>query len=568
MRWVGMRDFCSPPYALSYPKENSVTLPLAIIIAEIWFFDSEFIERILSSAKKVNWMIWLILGIAGVAIGIYAFGIVYSFLMEGYAKRHFTLIERILTEGRIVVWYMSLLLWPAPGRLSMEHDVELSTSLLNPLTTLPSLLAIAILLGGSFCLRKKYPVATFGIIWYFLNLAIESTILPLELVFEHRLYLPSFGIFLSLTAIAATGLRYGLKKLSEADYAKVFCSILILFICSSGMLTFVRNEDWEDIATIHHDCAVKAPQHPRANGNYANALIQIGEYQEAIKYAEKTLALGKRGLECYGLATNAIVVSLNDTDKLDEAVTRGEELLSNQPKVVDGDSHPSLCLNLAQAYMKLGREQEAYQKIVQAYRYIEMTDKSSIQKKQMVCEAFRVLLNRCQSKEIDLNGDGVPDPGGTPNGLWIARELEKIGDLAYARQFLAQEYAKDPDNIEIAKVLQEWEKEDALNLAQARNWNFSKKYVHQPFSRFNICMGIAFFIQERQMPEAFMKVGQKCMNWALELGPDSSDALLLAGWYAFKQDKAEEAIAFVREALKRDPGNAKIWVALGVFCPR
>lgn len=128
-------------------------------------------------------------------------------------------------------------------------------------------------------------------------------------MFEHRLYLPSFGLFLSFTAIAAVVLRYAFKKLPEADYAKVFCSVLILFACCSAMLTFLRNEDWEDIATIHHDCAVKAPQHPRANGNYANTLIHIGEYQEAIKYAEKALTLGKQGLECYGLAANAIVTS-------------------------------------------------------------------------------------------------------------------------------------------------------------------------------------------------------------------------------------------------------------------
>jgi len=146
--------------------------------------------------------------------------------------------------------------------------------------------------------------------------------------------------------------------------------------------------------------------------------------------------------------------------------------------------------------------------------------------------------------------------------------LKKAGDLAYSRQLLEEEYARSPDNFEVAKEIEDSLKEDALNLAQSQLWDFSKKYVQRPFSRFNFCMAVAFLIQERQMPETFMKMGRQCMNWALQLDPDSSDALLLAGWYAFNDDKTDDALAFARKALERDPDNAKIWVALGLFLPK
>jgi tetratricopeptide (TPR) repeat protein len=549
-------------------KENSVTLPIALVIAEIWFFDSEFLRKVWSSAKRVNWAIWLVLGIVGVALSIYGFGIVYSTLTEGYAKRNFTLVERILTEGRIVIWYISLLLWPIPGRLSMEHDVDLSTSLVGPLTTLPSLLLIAVLLGSSVFLRKRYPIVTFGIVWYFLNLAVESTIWPLELVFEHRLYLPSFGIFLSVTVMIAVILRYGIKKLPETDYAKVFCSVVVIVACCSAMLTFLRNEDWEDMVTIHHDCAVKAPQNPRANGNYANVLAQVGQYEESLKYAEKALELGKPRYEVYSLASNVITTALARMGKYDEAAARGEELLANKPEHVDADILPFVCLSVAQAYMEMDRYKEAYGQILQAFKYVELTDRSAF-KKEIICTFFRTLLSQTKSKEIDLNGDGIPDPGDVPVNLWIARELQKTGDFTFSKQLLEQEYAQNPENIEVVKVVEESRKEDALNLEQGRNWDFAKKYVYRPFSRFNICMGIAFLVQDREkMPEIFMKAGRKCIDGALQLEPNSTDAKLLAGWYAFQEGKTEEAVALARAALKQEPDNAKIWVALGVFLPQ
>ena len=78
-------------------------------------------------------------------------------------------------------------------------------------------------------------------------------------------------------------------------------------------------------------------------------------------------------------------------------------------------------------------------------------------------------------------------------------------------------------------------------------------------------MAVAFLVQERQMHGIFLKMGEKCIDWALQLQPDCPDALLLAGWYAFSQDRAQSAISLARKALEADPQNAKIWLGLGFF---
>ncbi len=329
--------------------------------------------------------------------------------------------------------------------------------------------------------------------------------MPLELIFEHRLYLPSFGIFLTMAMLIGMALRHGFSRLSEIDHAKVLCSILIVFASCTAILSFLRNEAWQDPITINYDCVTKAPRLPRANVDYGVALLRAGKYEQAIKYAEKGMALSsKTGPESYGLAANAIVSTLLEMGKYDEAVKRGEDFIANQPANIDGDAHPTLCLSMAQANMALDRYADAYKNVVQAFKYIEMTGKA-MYKEEAACRVFNQLLERCRSREIDLNGDGIPDPGDMPTGLWMALEVDKLGDSSLSNQLLEQASAQNPDDIQVVQAIQKVKKEQAQNDMQRKKWDFSGKYVRRPFSRFNALMAVAFLVQERRMSKPFPK---------------------------------------------------------------
>ncbi len=140
------------------------------------------------------------------------------------------MVERLLTEARIVVWYLSLLLWPAPSRMSLEHDVVVSTSLLNPPTTLGAIVFLALLGWLILRYRKKFPLISYGGMWFLLNLLIESTIVPLELVFEHRLYLPSVGFTLVAVCALVDALGYLFAKRPAERFGDSrflrFCSVV------------------------------------------------------------------------------------------------------------------------------------------------------------------------------------------------------------------------------------------------------------------------------------------------------------------------------------------------------
>ncbi len=549
-------------------KENSALLPFSIALVEIWFFESVLLWKAWGFFRRRSWKKWVLIGIVGsacLAIGIDVFR---TSILAGYSHRYFTLGERVLTEGRIVIWYISLLFWPDPSRLSMEHYTELSTSLLNPPSTLFCFMLIVGFLAGSIYSRKKYPVITFGIIWFFLNLSLESTIIPLELIFEHRLYVPSLGMFLSMVAVLALVLRYLFGRLPESEFGKVFCSILIILACCSALLTFTRNDDWKDIVSIQYDNVTKAPQLPRTNSNYANALIGIGEYDEAIKYAEKALELNKPGRESYAVAANAIAISLVKTGRYEEAITRGKELLANYQMGWDADSIPFLCLTIAQAHMFLNQPKEAYHQIQDSFVRTSRLDRTdnSFHKKESSCFLLRKLLAQIQDKDIDLNGDGKPDPGEKPIDFWIATELRGLLEFDFSRMLIEKEFARNPENVEVAQAMRDLRKNDALNQAQKERWNFEEKYVHRAFSsKFNFCMAVAFLVQEKHMKGFFQQIGENCLNAALEIAPKSPDALLLKGWYAYAGKNTGEAVLAAKQAISIDPENAKAWLGLGFF---
>ena len=130
-------------------------------------------------------------------------------LWAGYAIRDFSPFERMLTEGRVLWFYLGLIALPRLEALGLYHDdIALSTGLLTPWTTLPAWVGLAGLAWLAWRLRSRAPLASLGIAWFFVGHALESTLLPLEIAHEHRNYLPLLGILLAGV--------YGLSRLLAA----------------------------------------------------------------------------------------------------------------------------------------------------------------------------------------------------------------------------------------------------------------------------------------------------------------------------------------------------------------
>ena len=153
LRFLYFASFLLASCAAFFSKENSWILPLTLLLLEFVFLSPDAVLQLL---RKSRWYHWLLIIIIVVLLLPLA-GSYFQRLQVGFSGRHFTMPERLLTELRIVVLYMSFLLLPLPGRLNLEHDIPLSTSIAAPPTTLLSLLLILGLLWLAFFLRKKHP---------------------------------------------------------------------------------------------------------------------------------------------------------------------------------------------------------------------------------------------------------------------------------------------------------------------------------------------------------------------------------------------------------------------------
>ena len=148
--------------------------------------------------------------------------------LRDYVFGEFTMGQRLLTQTRVVLYYLSLIFYPNPSRLNLDYDFPLSYSLFNPFTTFLSLILIIGLIALGVYLAKKQRLISFCIFWFLGNLVIESSVIPLAIIFEHRIYMPSMFVFLLIVILFH---RYHQTGVVDDSYClRRGCAMLLLDI--------------------------------------------------------------------------------------------------------------------------------------------------------------------------------------------------------------------------------------------------------------------------------------------------------------------------------------------------
>jgi tetratricopeptide (TPR) repeat protein len=294
-------------------KQIAATLPFVVFLYEWYFFQK----------LSWNWLRRQLLPVAAILMFITAAAYIYlgghplEKILMAYEAQDFTLAERVLTEFRVVIYYISLLLFPHPSRLNLDYDFPISHSLIDPLTTVLSLGIITGLITLAFCLAKKERLLSFAILWFFGNLVIESSVIGLYVIFEHRTYLPSM-----LVSMAAVTLSYRYMKPKWLNLV-VLCAVAILF----SFWTYERNDIWRDDVTLWRDCVEKSPNKARPHNNLGNALVRRGKVEEAVSHYSEALRIEPN----YGNAHMNLGIALGKQGKLDQAISHFSDALRVEP---------------------------------------------------------------------------------------------------------------------------------------------------------------------------------------------------------------------------------------------
>jgi tetratricopeptide (TPR) repeat protein len=541
-------------------KENAAMIPVMLFCAELWFFRPTLLRDIIGIIRKH----WLLAGVIVIFSCIAAYNILPS-LCVGYKTRHFSMAERLLTEPRIIIWYISALLYPNPTRLSLEHDIVISTSLFSPVSTAISIVVLCLLFIFSILKRREYPLITFGIAWFMINNLVESSFIPLELIFEHRMYLPSMGILLGIIVSGYSLFRHYSSQVTSKDVAIVSWSVVALLSATLTLCTFERNSSWQSALTLNRDNVTKAPNNPRAHANLASALATAGQYNEAIKEAEIAIGLGKKYYEQYCVAANTIITSYMSLGQYEMAVKEGERLLKERETTIDAGALPAMYLNMAQVYIKLGDYSEAFRSSREALKFNGLIDKPDPSETDICIDVVKSIVQMANSKGIDLWQHEASDLADLPDETRIVHILIEYGFRKKAIELLEKQIAANSNDVEGKFLLESLSKEDELNHLQKEKSDFTKKYVYQPFSRFNASMAGAFLIRSNQIPSPFSRLGEALLDYALEISPNSADAHLLKGWYHFARGEWEAGVAEAGRSIELDPEYAKAWLGMGFF---
>ena len=172
-------------------KENAAMLPVSLFLFDLFLIQGVTIEHI-----KKNWAVCLFALVLVPAIGLMYYD--FSTITGSYDEfRPFTMWERVLTQPRVIIFYISLLLYPITSRMMLIHDMEISKSLFDPWTTIAAVIVLLLILAAAVLISRKRPLISYCIIFFFVNHLIEGSFISLE-HYLRASELPSCDAFSSL----------------------------------------------------------------------------------------------------------------------------------------------------------------------------------------------------------------------------------------------------------------------------------------------------------------------------------------------------------------------------------
>lgn len=292
-------------------KENGALAILYIFAIEAAVYRFQFDDK--QEKVRLLFVQLMFCALPVVLGGIYL--ITHIDQLANYALRDFNMWERLMTQSHVLLFYVKLILVPVVSDMSLYHDSWPVVRELSLMTVLLMLfwcgMAVIVILS-----RKKAPVVSLGLAWFLISHLLESTIFNLEMVFEHRNYLAAAGLLIIPV--------YYLFSIQKKRYRVVVVAILGLL----AVMTHARALEWQSRHTFYPLAIQDHPDSYRANTEYANYQMGLGNREIAVRHLEIAQEIDA---EDYGAVLHNIAMVCRTSEDVSMLYSRAIERAETYP---------------------------------------------------------------------------------------------------------------------------------------------------------------------------------------------------------------------------------------------
>lgn len=336
-----------------FTKQNTFTLPISLLLIEICFFSISF-KTLLRFGLISAGIVGIIFIMLSLSLNYQPFSLE---AMQALTKEtdKISRLDYFASQMQVIWIYLKLFFYPS--NLHIDYDPFPLTGFDN-ITIIAALLHLSIIITAIFLIRK-FPLLTFGVLFYYVAHSIESGFIPIrDVIFEHRTYLPDIGLVIIVG-------WFLIEKVTQWVEPKIVLAISFILFIILGIQTWQRNQMWRDPVILWQQNVSLAPNKERAWSVLGKHLLERQQAKEGIQALEKAIELqkknGKKGINTVDVVN--LVVGLKMLKEYDKALHLTQQVL-NQPMTPLLKS--KFLINQANIFYEQNRIFEAEQSLRQA----------------------------------------------------------------------------------------------------------------------------------------------------------------------------------------------------------
>jgi tetratricopeptide (TPR) repeat protein len=316
-------------------KEIAFTLPAALLLLEAALFEGPW-------KRRLAWLIPFAAAAALIPATLLTASAPAGAILgdPSDATRVQTAMSRgdyLLTQFTVIARYLGLIVLPA-GQ-TIDHDLPVRHSLADPAVLGSAALLLAVAAGAAWLLFASSPrrprpldpaarLAATGITWFFLALSVESSLIPIvDVMYEHRVYLPFAGLSISVAVLLALLAR----RIAPDRIVAITVAAGLILAAVLGVATWKRNEVWSSEVALWTDAVAKSPAKARPRHNLGVSLHRLGRRAEAMPFLKDAIRLDP----AYAMGHESLGVALGDAGRPAEAEAHFRRAIELDPKLAE-----------------------------------------------------------------------------------------------------------------------------------------------------------------------------------------------------------------------------------------